>query len=108
MPKITNPEVLEVLQNTYFAHHTIMHVGGELAPIAGGHKAPLILDPAVRCDDCAHMIPAGDPGSGTQFLDMHHEMIRVFRKLLQDRDIVLAPEWHDGQWHRPALPDGAR
>jgi hypothetical protein len=104
MPKITNSDVLNVLKDPYFAHHTIMHLARERVPLAGGHEAPVILDPHVKCEECEDMIPAGKPGSGQQFLEMHHEMIRVFRKLLKDRGIELGAEWVNDRWVRPVLP----
>jgi hypothetical protein len=107
MPKITNPVVLQVLRDPYFDHHTIMHLARERVPLAGGHQARLILDPAVKCKECENMIPAGEPGSGEEFLQMHHEMIRVFRKLLKDHGIELAVQWADDHWGKPSLPDDA-
>jgi hypothetical protein len=104
MPKITNPDVIEVLRNEYFAHHTAMHLARERVVVAGGHSAPLILDPKIKCDDCKDMAPAGEPGSGKQFLEMHHEMIRVFRKLLHDKGVILAPEWDKDSWVHKELP----
>ena len=104
MPKITNTDVLKVLQDPYFAHHAIMHLSRERVRLGGGHEAPLILDPKIKCDECKNMIPAGEPGSGAQFLEMHHELIRVFRKLLKDNGIELAAQWVNNYWSRPVLP----
>jgi hypothetical protein len=42
----------------------------------------LIPNPKDVCPCCKEMKEAGTPRSGREFLDMHHEMIRVFKYLL--------------------------
>jgi hypothetical protein len=80
---------------------------------AGAAMPGGMADTAVADDGTvAGMIEAGQPGSGKQFLEMHHEMIRVFRFLLQKNDPPLRflCEWSAGpngssQWKRPADAD---
>ena len=59
------------------------------------------------------MKEAGEPGSGRQLLEMHHEMIRVFRFMLSHSDPPLQfladwpsdPKEPDRKWSRTADPD---
>src|SRR5450432_579273 len=131
MPKITNPTVVEILQNPYFDQHVAMHLARERLTLPDGTKLPLILPPCM-CDNCrakgkkagaamppakagagmpggmadtvmpdgtvAGMIEAGQPGSGKQLLEMHHEMIRVLRFLLEQNDppMKFLCEWSAG------------
>ncbi len=117
MPKITNPDIITILEKPYFDHHTAMHLARERQIIPAGFdpdllpddlevellpdgriKVPLIL-PHCACDDCkdmGQMIEVGCPGSGMEFLQMHHEMIRVFRFLLDQKEIPFLPR-HCGQ-----------
>jgi hypothetical protein len=50
------------------------------------------------------MIEAGQPGSGKQLLEMHHEMLRVFRFLLEHHNppMKFLAEWRNSDWNRPA------
>jgi hypothetical protein len=50
------------------------------------------------------MIEVGQPGSGRQLLEMHHEMLRVFRFLLEHHNppMRFLAEWRNGDWNRPA------
>src|SRR5581483_446637 len=103
MPKIKDPAVLELLKNEYFDHHMAMHLARERLTLADGTKLMLLL-PECACDDCKDMEKmkeAGMPGSGSEFLVMHHEMLRVFRDFLEHRRISFLPEWHAGGWHYP-------
>lgn len=104
MPKITNDNVLKVLANDYFQHHVAMHLARERAKVTGG-KARMLLLPPSACKDCQNMIPAGDPGSGKQFLEMHHEMIRVFRYLLNSKNLKLGAQWKEDHWQGQPGPD---
>ena len=107
MPKITNPFVLRVLEHPYFGHHMTMHLGRERVTFPNGEKAKLFL-PDLGCADCNNMRmqEAGAPGSGTEFLQMHHEMIRVLRFLLEHNDppMRLLAEWRNGQGYVPVDP----
>ena len=135
MPKITDPEIVEILKNPYFDQHTAMHLDRERLILPDGKKLRLILPPC-QCDDCrkkrekggdtakparmagmnmpdpmsgdsgmddmGDMIEAGEPGSGRQLLDMHHEMIRVFRFLLETHEpaIDYLPYWPVDPYHK--------
>lgn len=82
MPRINNPDVIDVLNNPYFDHHAAMHLCRER----------LIANPKDVCSWCDEMTPAGEKESGREFLDMHHEMIRVFKYLLfKDKSITFQP-----------------
>ncbi|MBZ5625883.1 MAG: hypothetical protein LAQ69_45420 [Acidobacteriia bacterium] len=105
MPKITNAKVLAILQDPYFDHHVAMHLGRERLVLPNGDPEPLFL-PSSSCDDCAHMTEVGKPGSGREFLQMHHEMIRVFRFLLEHHDLKFFANWEDGAWHQEGDPGG--
>jgi hypothetical protein len=84
MPKINDPKVLEILQNGYFDHHAAMHLCRE----------GLIPNPKDKCACCDKMIRVGTKGSGKEFLDMHHEMIRVFKFLLDKAGVTYSPvQW---------------
>jgi hypothetical protein len=129
MPKIANPDVIEILKNPYFAQHAAMHLSRGRVTLPG-KKLALILPPCV-CGDCskdgktakpgamagmsgamAHdgfgsMIEAGEDGSGRQLLEMHHEMIRVLRFLLENHKPPLRflAEWRGGKWRPVSDPD---
>ena len=100
MPKIANPKIIEILQNPYFDHHAVMHLARERLILPNGRREKLFL-PGPPCDECDTMIEAGKPGSGAEFLQMHHEMLRVFRFLLEKNDIPLRAYWKDGEWYDP-------
>lgn len=55
------------------------------------------------------MVEAGRPGSGRQLLEMHHEMIRVFRFLLEHHQppLCFLADWRDGKWSQPSEPSGS-
>jgi len=102
MPKIINPDVLHVLEDPYFDHHAAMHLSRERLTMPDGEKLQLFL-PDCACDDCMTMdamIPAGEPGSGLEFLQMHHEMVRVFRFLIEHHDppILFFVDWAGDRW----------
>jgi hypothetical protein len=106
MPKIINPDVLHVLEDPYFDHHAAMHLSRERLTLPDGEKLKLFL-PDCACDDCMTMdgmIEAGQPGSGLEFLQMHHEMIRVFRFLIEHHDPPLGfpITWAGDQWQKEA------
>jgi hypothetical protein len=112
MPKITNPEVLKVLRGAYFDHHAAMHLSRERFTRADGTKEELFLPESTA--DGSHsmhkMKEVGTPGSGREFLEMHHEMIRVFRYLLEHHNLKVG--WvgkgnatADPGWYSPALWD---
>ena len=101
MPRIKNPAVLELLKDEYFEHHMAMHLARERLTLPDGAKLMLFL-PECACDDCKDMDKmkeAGTPGSGAEFLMMHHEMLRVFRYFLECQQVRFLPEWHRGAWH---------
>src|SRR6266851_3292259 len=75
MPQIKNHEVLKVLQNTFFDAHAAMHLARE----------GMIQPPGF---DFKSMMKPGEKGSGTEFLQMHHDLIRVFRYLLQQAKLT--------------------
>jgi hypothetical protein len=108
MPKIEQEEVLDVLRNPYFAHHVAMHLSRERVDVYDPDlrkviSVPPLLDPRYQCEGCKPMIPAGDPGSGREFLLMHHDMIRVFRFLLDKRGIRFGAKWkHDHEHGKPS------
>jgi hypothetical protein len=104
MPRIANPEVLKILEHPYFDHHVSMHLGRERLIVPGRDPEPLFL-PDASCKDCAHMTEVGKPGSGKEFLQMHHEMIRVFRFLLEQQGMELLACWQNGYWHSVREPD---
>jgi hypothetical protein len=91
---------LDVLGNTYFDHHAAMHLSRERLTRPEGKPLPLFLPEAVAEHSMAHMIEAGKEGSGIQFLQMHHEMVRVFRFLLKHHDppVQFPIAWAQGQW----------
>jgi hypothetical protein len=81
-----------------------MHLARERIVLADGRKEQLLL-PECACDDCEDlekMIESGEPGSGIQFLQMHHEMLRVFRYLIEEDpdgpQICFLPKWVGGRW----------
>jgi len=105
MPKIEQEKVLTVLGDPYFGHHTDMHLSRERVKVydpdrqpPGITEVPPLLDPSHKCDDCKDMIPAGQPGSGREFLVMHHDMIRVFRYLLNQKGIRFGVKWDRRNW----------
>ncbi len=56
------------------------------------------------------MTEAGQPGSGRQLLEMHHEMIRVFRFLLENSKLKFLADWPTDPkdprgWRRTSAPD---
>ncbi len=125
MPKIIDSQIISILETPYFDHHAAMHLTRERQTIPAGFdrellpddvtverskdgqlKVPLIL-PHSACDDCndmEQMTEVGEPGSGIEFLQMHHEMIRVFRFLLNQKGLVFLPDYHDTAG--PSLPTG--
>jgi hypothetical protein len=134
MPKIANPDVIEILKDHYFVQHTAMHLSrGRVTLPDGKTKLRLILPPCV-CGDCSKdgkmagpgkaspmagmsgamaddgsggMIEAGEKGSGRQLLEMHHQMIRVLRFLLEHHQPPLRflAEWRDSKWCPVSDPD---
>jgi hypothetical protein len=119
MPKITNPYVLDVLRNPYFDHHAVMHLSRERFRVPDGEPETLFLpefatnhshspepatghshSPEPATNDSHSMIETGQPGSGLEFLQMHHEMVRVFRFLLEHHDppVPLFASWAGGRW----------
>jgi hypothetical protein len=112
MPKITNPRVLDVLRNPYFDHHAAMHLSREPLTMPDGTKEELFLPESAA--DGSHskhkMIEVGLKGSGREFLEMHHEMIRVFRHLLKHHNppvgwLGKSDATADPGWYSPALWD---
>jgi len=99
-------KVRKVLENEYFDHHTAMHLGRQRLVLPNGCRKPLFLPPhaCACCNDDMQMIEAGQEGSGVQFLQMHHEMIRVFRFLLDQDDLGLLARWKDGKWEKKPSP----
>jgi len=85
--------VAAVLTDEYFDHHTAMHLAREFVLLSDGRKRPLLPDPNC-CPDCMGMVLIGEKDSGTQFLQMHHEMIRVFRCLLERQGVGLGAYWN--------------
>lgn len=98
MPKINDQNVIAVLKNHYFDHHTAMHLARERVEVFDPETQRMVEVPPIansdhHCTDCPDMIEAGNPGSGRQFLEMHHDMLRVFRYLLQKEGLDLGVEW---------------
>jgi hypothetical protein len=116
MPRIDRQEVLEVLQNHYFDHHTAMHLSRERVDVydpegnpPGITKLPPLLDPSHKCEDCKDMIVEGNPGSGRELLVMHHDMIRVLRYLLQEKGVRFGADWeHSHEQGRPSRSQWVR
>jgi len=136
MPKIVNPALIEILQDPYFIQHTAMHLSRERVTLPDGTKLPLILPPCACDDCAGDgkpansnagpmaqmsgmgagtmamaggpegMIEVGQPGSGRQLLEMHHEMIRVFRFLMEHHDppMRFPVEWRGDYWHKSSGP----
>jgi hypothetical protein len=75
MPQIKNHEVLKVIQNMIFDAHAAMHLAREGLIQPPGFSFP-------------HMMKPGEKGSGTEFLQMHHDLIRMFRYLLQKAKVT--------------------
>jgi hypothetical protein len=86
MPKIKADTVLKIIDHKVFAAHVAMHLARE----------GLILPPLFK-NKFKNMKAVDEQGSGKQFLDMHHDLLRGFRYLLDKENsqyLDLLPKWN--------------